>query len=646
MAEAGKTWGVNPHMSAVLEDVQNRAEWAQIDAEILKRRLRKRLKVRTKPYRGAPNFVVPIVDDVTREKTDQEITMVMNLPLRAHMIPLQAGVSTELLRRRELAFDTFLIHILKLRAKLEEGMDTKNVRGLGVFKLLRRDDVRWGTVPDVEAMDPRDLIVPYNTRDVQEAERVTCVLRLSPREMKERARLREWRHVEEVIEAAQKQDRDTPRTSEEDALAVTASLIGITTSGLHAKTVVVWEVYHYAEAWDVEQDETGALREGERCVAVFSPDAPELPLMVYPWMEPDRVQVQEMAQPDGTTIVVEEEQRGAELPWPFVAGRFENRSRFWYDTRGIGHLCMDDQIAATVATNQKATMGEYYQTPLLEAQPGARNSENVTFAPGSTLPEGVKFASMPSVPPQFDYDIEGAKRTAGRRAGAVGLYEYSAELGERRKVQKTAREVQEESSRGSMVSSASVDRFNDPLSELYQQLWDDLARLRTPLPLIAHAEFAGLLRPDELYAESMLVVSAVSAKALHPERQFAQGREVLSFLMGFKDFVPIEVGEALRDLLAYWDPMRADRWLGKQSGQAPIYQQLQGLQAQISQLAQAVSGVNDQVVENDRVLAMVAQMTQRLEKMQAGRGGGNGGGGNADRVAGALEGVAGAPAPA
>lgn len=614
---------VNPHRNVILEDVKNRQEWATIDEEILKRRRGRRKKRKTQPYPNAPNGLVPIVDDTTGEKTDQEITMTCNAPTFAHIIPLTDQMDNRRRMIAELSFDTYLRHIIQIRPKLEEAMDTKNARGFGLFMVTRTEHEVFGEIPDCDAVDPRDLIVPYNTKELSKAERFARVLRLSPDELRRLAEQKGWENVEQVIQVAQSDDRESSTSEEDDALTVVANLVGLTTSGKHTKTVVVWEFYHHATAWDLQQDNggTGEIEKGKRCVSIFSPDAPQYLLAHYAWKEMDKTRPRgpdEMAaeivaaQQAGRQPELTVSERGADRPWPVIQARSENRSRYYYDTRGIGHRCMDEQIFATAILNGKQVMMDYFQQPLLKGS-GARTSTNVTFEPGSFLPEGAEFAVPPPIPAQFDFDIEMFKRTAARRAGVGGQYEFSGEMSRTRKVQKTAREVEEESARSGMVSSASVDRFNDPLRDLYQQLWADLRRMEKRLPMIVNNRFQGMAGP-EIYRFPVLIIPAASAKSLNPEAQFVKGRSAFEFLMQFKDYVPINVSEALVDILANWDPVRAGRWVQQDdrpgNEQPPIYRVLQGLQEQIGKVAQAAKLMNKTVEGHERVLERVARLSQ------------------------------------
>jgi len=611
---------LNPHKQSILEDVTNRREWADTDLKIIQRRRGRRKAKKTKPYPGAPNTVVPIVDDVTREKTDQEISMTRNTPLIANFIPISAESNSDDLRKAEVGFDTYLRHIVRILPKLEEAMDIKNERGMACIKLFRSQDERFGDIPDCEPWDPRDVIVPFYTKDLRKADRVTFVLRLSPEEVRERGESKGWENVDEVISSAGKDDREKAGdSSEQDYLAAVKNIVGLTTSGPKSRTVVIWEHYHRATSWDVAKDKTGSIILGRRMCTIFSPDAPETILKAYPWREADQEAALSPEELKNEALDALAKNRpvkmtrtviGKDRSWPAVQVRYDKRG-FYYDTRGVGHLCMDDQIVATAQQNAKLTLMDYYQQPLLSGP--APNGTNISFEPGSRLPENTTFVTPPQIPAQFDFDVEMLRRSAARRAGAGGQYEFSGNVGAAKRVQKTATEVVNEGNRTGMVSSASVDRFNDPLIDLYTQLWEDLCRLKKAIPLIADGKYMGEM-PASVYNLKVLIVPAASAKTLHPDLQFQKAQAALSFLWQYKDVVPVNIQQALTDTFGHWDPITASRWIMKPEaqgpqGQPPVYELIQKLFAAVKTLVADNKDVMEQLDEHGKVLERVAHLS-------------------------------------
>lgn len=582
----------------IVSDLKDRREWYDKDSEIVKRRLADKKKKLSKPYKGAPNMVVPIIDDVASEKTEQEITMIMNAPLLAVFIPLSPDPNG-LKNKAERAFDTYLRHVCKARPRLEEACDTKNARGFAPIKVHRNDDPYWGEIPTFTALDPRDVVVPGSTKDICESERITEILRYTPREMRDKARVGGWQNVEAVIEKAKRKDM---RSADElSTIEDTERIVGITTSGDNTDYVVVWQSFCYANEFLAGKDESGATMKDRKCCVIFSPDAPDMILKIFPWKEADEtvqlspeealIEVQaavtEMRAPILTKTIP-----GNDKPWPYIQARAESRSKYYYDTRGAGHRCSDDQIIASALMNAKLTLIDYLSQPTFEND-GYTNSSNFTAEPGSVLPRGLKYANMPQVPPQLDFGIDYHKRESARRMGAGSQYVYSENVSNSRKIQKTATEVQQEQNRVAQVSSASVDRFNDPWRELFSMLWQELVRMKKPLPMIQNDVYIGDAGA-EIYSMKFLIVPAASAKTLHPDMQFARAQQAMSFVAQFAPLgVPADFAKGMKHALYYYDPNFADQVLidpmkaGPQ-GQPPIYAELGNIKNAMGALADVV----------------------------------------------------------
>ena len=612
-----------------LSDMRNIAKWASRDEKICRLRLCERRAKRRKPYPGAPNGVVPIIDDTVRGVVDQELTMLANARYYAHFIPL-VEIATSDLAQAQMGFDTYLRFILNALPKIEEGLDNKASRGFAVIKMIRTNHPRYGEIPDFETRDIRRVIVPSGTKDIRTAERVTDLLDpIHVRDFKAMAKEHEeWdkevvRKIEATASATEELETDSHIKS---TLGTTADLLGIQTGGDGNEMIQLWEQYLYATEWIAMQDGSGSIKPGDKCKVLYCPKLPNDLLSVAPWREKDEfVQYEpEKFLKELEAAMLEEREpeqgefvQGKDRVWPYIQCRNENRTTLYYDARGIGHTCRDDQLFATAELNAKMVMMDYYQLPLFTGA-GSRTSTNVSFLPGSFLPENVTPVQMPQIPQQFDFDIEKHKRDAARRAGAVGQYEFSGDLSNKKRVQKTAREVQEESSRGSMISSASVDRFNNPWSEVFMQLWEDLARLEKQLPLISQRNFKGMMSVD-VYEWPVMIVPGSSAKTLNPDLQFNRDMTAWEFArtslasMG----VVLDAEAAASDILAHWDPFKAQRWvIGKDDKAAqPVYAQLQQLTQAVQGLVESSKGM-EQAVRS--VGALAEENAQRLDKIAGG----------------------------
>lgn len=621
----GENTSPNPLYDDIKDDLMDRSKWAKIDAEILRRRLNERRRKRTKPYVGAPNGVVPIVDDTVTEKTDQEITMMMNAPRRAYFIPLSKA-ATEHKDRAEMAFSTYLDHICRYRPKAEEAVDTKNARGYSILKVIRTNDERFGQLPDFEAVDPRDCIVPVNTKEIKKAERITFVLRYNERELRARAFEKGW-NILPILEA-KKSHTDSSDTTESSALTETKSLVGVSLGGKNTEEYVIFECWHHATEWTVSKDTTGEIELGRKACVLFSPDMPEHVVHIFPWKEDDiRTPLDEVdsklelmvAAQEGRQPILYRERKGPDREWPVIQARAENRSRYFYDTRGIGHKCMDDQIYASGIFNAKMTWIDYLANPIFESEESDTNSSNFTAEPGSILKRGMKFATYPNIPPVLDFSVDYHKREAGRRSGVGSQYNYSQTVSSSRKIEKTATEVSLEQQRIAYVSSASVDRFNDPWIDLFRLLWEDLGRLKIDLPMLNNGKYLGNAGVD-IYSMPFLIVPSASAKTLYPDLQFARAKDALGFVAAYQQFgVPADFHKGVKQTLSHYDPCFAEDVIidptqaGPQA-QPPIYQVLQNLQKAVTELADIVDSKSAELTDVQKLSVEHDDTIKKLEQ--------------------------------
>ena len=624
----------------VLSDIADRQTWASKQDEIARRRLSARPTNKTKPYVGAPNFVEPIIDDNVREKTDQEISMLLNAPVMAHAMPLRAKLSAKDRNALEHGFDTYLRNVIEIRPIIEEGIDTKNERGFTVFEVIRSKNNRLNIDLPVPAVrDPKDVIVPTDTQHPQDAERITRVIRLSPLGLRTEVAKNEWNEdaAKEIIRRIKSGGRSDNGSEEEPIHEVTADLVGIATSETEnssdgqrsIKEIVIWQVYHYADKDDFARDDE--LIEDRRMVTVFCPDVTDVVIAEFPWREKD----EQIAMPEGFKLdeVINARGEGREpnfaistpgkdKPWPIAQPRHESRANFWYDSRGLGELLMDNQIKATQMQNAKAVLTDFYAAPMYSGD--VRNSGNMSFRPGSRVPSNFSWVTPPQISPQFDFDVNQERMTAGKRAGAQGQNLFSGDVG-RQKVEKTAAEVNTESARINMVSSASVDRFNTPMGQLFQLIWEDLKRIRPTLPILVNNEFEGEMDPS-LFDLEILWLPASSSKTLNPELQLQRSVGMANFAMSLAPSgLAVNPESIFNTVSSYWDSQLTSDWVvnpqeaGPQ-GQPPVFQAIQGIQQQMQQISQVLQefGQNLQasLKLSDENSNRLDRQEQKLEAME------------------------------
>ena len=631
--------GHAPYYELIQQDITDRQTWNNKDNLILKRRLGERPKS-SLPYNGAPNPVVNIIDDNTSQRTDIEISMIMNSPKFAYFLPI-SGTSAELASKAQQGFDTLLRHFMNYRSRKEQSVDTKNARGFSIDKVIREEhqDISGGVIPAFETIDPKDIIVPSNSKSVQKLERIVHVIRMSRREFKDTGKpvternvtMRGWKHTKEVLDKLKEGSSGSESSSSGDedyTISVTERLIGINASNFRENQIVVWEVAHYATEWDVKNAPADIdLKVGERCLSYIAPDIPNLLLKIRPWRLPDIIEDLSIEDAQKEIIKSVEEGREPDLvktsraegmrPWPYIQHRFENRSPFWYDSRGIGHLVMDNHLTATGLKRRKMIWADYSTNPMFENSGEGTQEANFRFGPGRVMPKGLTMAQLPQSPGQLDFDIDQEKREAGNRSGA-GNSQFSGQAQESRKLQKSATEVNAEMAISSTLSSASVDRFNDADRELFRQIWEECARLEIELPIIQPGSPPEVMSTD-VYQGKYVIVPAASEKTINPDVQAVKNQQLVDWAAQYMQAgVPIDISEGVQHVVSQANAnlssvMFIDPNGEGPQGQPPIYQTLQQIIEQIKQISQ----IDEEQAKNIEAIGQLAmENSSKIESVE------------------------------
>jgi len=605
--------GDAPYIAYIHKDLDARSTWSARDKTIQKARLTERPTSKTKPYPNAPNVVVPILDDVISERRDQEVSMKINSPLLASFTPLQVNpqtqqpVDTGVIMQVQRAFDSFMRHDLEFRLKSELVTDAKDSRGFGVYSVITRQHDRMGVIPDFEVIDNQDCILPTDTQKGPKAERITKVLRFSRRKLEARGKrnLDPWQNISKLTDklAADKDETIHSANDEDGALEVRKDLIGINVSDSSKDQIVVWEIMHYATKWDNANAGTkkDQIIVGKKCISYISPDSPDLLLNIKPWYD-------ETTDEEG--IITRKDR-----DWWIIQDRYENQTGYWYDVRGLGFKCMDNQIIATAVTNAKLVRMDYAASGVFEQDGDAStNASNLALRPGKIIPKGLKYAQAPPADPSFDFEVDLQKRDAAKRAGA-GSGQFSGDSSVKSSADKTATEINSQDAQQGRISSAAVDRSNDADRQLFNIIWSILRKNKTPLPIVFNNQFGGMM-PPEVYEIEWRIEPAGSQKTINTDMQYMKDKDVVTWAASFAQAgVNVDLRAGVKHTAQRHDPMLADALLpDDKAGQPTMDQQLQQLSQGIQQIMESVQGL-EQVIET--VGKAVMDNSDNIEELKA-----------------------------
>lgn len=600
----------------IVNDVRARSEWISKMEELHKRRLGVRPKIKKYPYEGAPNFVIPIIDDAIRERTDQELAMLFNVPSLVHAVPLDKDIPIEAIRSIERAMDTYLRYIIKCRRTVSQICDRKNEYGVAVAKIVHKyNHILKTEVPDFECKPINDVIVPPNTTHLQNAERIVDVIRLNERAFFERAAQRGWSNAQEVWEKCKRVHSSPSSHEDRSYFDHIRHLIGVSYNPTYNE-IAIWAVYHYANDEDVQwfsiYKPDVLVEKGDKIVSLFAPEAPDLYLDRYPWRKPDTTLVSQQSLPSENAVEIVTQSvvvKGQERPWPFVAFFFDDRGLLFYEQRGIAELVVDDQIEATASKNAKYVMLEYYQNPMMRGI--ARNPQGVNFAPGSVFSEpDAEFIQPPNIPPQFDFSINDCKASAARRVGAVSMYNYSTDYGNR-KLQKSATEAQLQQTNAVTMSSVGVDCFNESFAELLQILWSEMAEMNVQFPVLSESATTATPYDVSLYQYNVLLVPASSAKTLNPENLLVRMLSVASetIKLAQAGVIAIDAHQIWKDVLSQFDPRTANTWL-LNSKQPSLVQTIEDIKQKLLSVGEVLNNFNARLTNVENLAATISKQTR------------------------------------
>ncbi len=562
----------NPTVSELYDSVRQ----ARTDCRQFYERLEEARKYRLldglpafQPYPGAPDPHEPVIDDAVTQLTSAEMTILLSARTLASFYPLD-DLAVQFRSNAELAFDALLKRTLNVRERLEKMVDGKNQNGVHFAKLVTRS--KDGAVyPDFESVQARDVAFPPATRRLADADWVAHRIEMTADEFRRTAEARGWRLDEDLNtddgqapgEGRELLDEDRPKPG----------------------TIIVYEHYHYRR----EEDKTW-----RRYRTTYRADRPQRPIAQSSWRWADV-----LADPATGTVTV----TGEDRPWPFVALMYECRGEYLSDARGVARKLLADQREATANRRARLIWQDYLGKPFLKGNPAIARS--FKWRPGDILPEGLEFAQMPVRPQVFDYDLEVARAVAVRRVGSPMGNLSSLD---KTKQAKTATEVQQESLQTNLFAADSVERFTEPLGELFGQMWEWLRHHPAQLPVVDGQVVRGFLDPMA-YNARFVVLAGVSGKFANPDlllRQLGQLLEMVTRVPGAGQ--RLRIGEFVKMYVDAIDPRMTRRLILDPEGgdAAPLEMAVQRLAADLYGNGQA-PGVSQRLAQAEQYLGALAQ---------------------------------------
>lgn len=571
----------------IQRDVTDRADWSQRQRDYRDWRLC-RDKRRLQPYPGAPDLREPIIDDNIAMLTSNEIQILWNARVLAVFIPYDS-MGMEYKRVVECAFDTMLRRTLRSRAKLESLFDLKNERGSSVAKLVTNTTALKGAqLPDFDLVDPLDIVTPTNTRHIKDSDRVTHIIRYTVREFLQKVETAGWDKAvaQKLIDTAMsseyggKESKNTGVTKDDNLGSFRTMWLGETLP-CQEKEIIVYECYHFKKMQNIDPLSGAVSEEIGRFVTVIPESLPDEKLIQYEWRwEPSVTQNITVDPVTGQPVMVSEMVKGDWREWPFVQFRYENRSLLFYDVRGAAKKLEQDQRFANANWTAMCIHMDYAAKPFIKGE----GAKNFRWRPGEVLPSGVELVAQDfgRQLEAYQYNIDMSRSMAARRTGApMG----SLSSADKSRQSKTATETSITAQMNSLFASDAVERFSEPLADLFTMMWEYLQH--NPAPLIAMmGNDQAVPLPQEAFKSQYIVVPGVTGKSANPDILIQQLIAVSQLLGMFpQGSVVVRASELYKWVFDQIDPKISEKLVVDPSqagpqGQPPIEQQV----AQLGQM--------------------------------------------------------------
>jgi hypothetical protein len=396
------------------EDVKARSKWEE-RLPVWYRMRHTGIPRRSKPYPGAPDLHMPIAD-TTVEKLKP--FYYKQLFAAEHIAELTSEVEqmeewTEHATRR---FDYELKLKTNLLTELWYVIDAMLANGLAFMRQS------WN--PEEQriehlAIEPRFIIVPPGTEDINKAFRFVHVEVLTRDQYRERKRYNQDADFLKTIcgsgvASAGSGTSDAEREKRE----------GITQASSRDQ-IVVWNTW----------ERTGAVWTLKTLSAVKK----------------------------GADIAPPLKNPFAHAALPYVDFRRELKEKGIYSSRGEIEKVAPFEVYACRVWNKKAEALDHYATPIYTSDNESQDGKSATFHPGSFVPRGVRRVDMGQPPFALDAEIDRTRAIAEQRTVMPDF--GIGDGGEKR----TATEIEQIAAQGGITTEARAHIFRLPLQRVLKQ---------------------------------------------------------------------------------------------------------------------------------------------------------------------------------
>ncbi|UOF78253.1 portal protein [Caudoviricetes sp.] len=292
--------------------------------------------------------------------------------------------------------------------------------------------------PRLIAIDPKEIIVPNDTTDIEQARFIAHRMYMSKLELKSAERSGKYKNVDDILEHGA--SVSYPSATDYSTLTtVKSNREGVNQFLQRNNLYEVWEIFTYH---DLDGDGFD-----EKVVVTVHPDT-------------------------GTIL------RAIQYPydhgkWPFVVFAFEMNDDRWYSPRGIPDLLDQYQTIVTNQENAKLDRMTLANSLQFKYRNGSINPSQMRFIPGQGIPvqrmDDLQEMQISNLDLSFDTEMN---KIRGLAEQLIGQPDLSLSNLQNQQERRTALEVSETVSLGRQLFSLDARLFKNTLQKMYDQIFD------------------------------------------------------------------------------------------------------------------------------------------------------------------------------
>lgn len=343
-------------VEAVREDLEARDQWDHRQSMFYDMR-HHGLRRTQKPWPNASDVHFPLCDSIIERLKPVYFQQLFTSDLIARFVPDSSGMQTQ-----EMTNAAALWYDYQVRHSTEFELEV--LRAIDMVLLAGRSAVKVGWDADAQriqftAVPAQLLIVPYWTTKIEDADRITHVLRFSPEAYRRAGLFRDSEeYMKRIIGSG-----DTTDSAEQETRQNRYMREGLTHTD--DDSIILWEIW--------TRDERGTW--GFETLSPLVPEEPARARVTNPY-------------------------RHGKPPFcPFV---YEEKEAGWYSSRGLVEILATFEAELNKLWNEKNDAMTLFNRPLFRTERDLGSAQNLRWVPGQILPMGVQPVQMPSPPVSWD----------------------------------------------------------------------------------------------------------------------------------------------------------------------------------------------------------------------------------------------------